>query len=213
MKSIDSTTPTNLPSLFKKLLAAITVFFLGAVAFGAARFVLVDKHEMHYHANFALYVNGTRDEFNSFVFYEEITACSASQHQNPKSRAHMHDKKNDLIHVHDDAVTWGHFFDNLGYTFTDGVLITPKGLYQNSSTASFTYILNGIKVSSIASKVIKSEDKLLINYGDEKDETIQERFNKISNDSKEYNEKSDPSTCSGGAPETLRERLIRTLFH
>lgn len=211
----DSTEPNDNkhPSMLKKIIATIAVFIFGAVAFGATRFVLIDKHETHYHANFALYINGVRDEFSSFVFYEEITACSDKLHDNPKSRVHMHDKKNDLIHVHDDAVTWSHFFQNIGYTFADEVLITPKGLYQKTATSDFSYILNGQKVSSIANKVIKSEDKLLINFGDEKQEDIQERYNKVSNDAKEYNEKSDPSTCSGGAHETIRERLIRTLFH
>ncbi|MEK7472138.1 MAG: hypothetical protein AAB624_02720, partial [Patescibacteria group bacterium] len=65
----------NLP---RKLLLLVAVAFLfGALAAFWARFVLVDQKQVHYHANFALYVNGEQDEFKNFTFYEEETACAS----------------------------------------------------------------------------------------------------------------------------------------
>lgn len=212
MKNSNEIYNNEHPVLYKKILATILIFLMGALAFGAARFILVKKQHTHYHANFALYINGVRDEFKSFVYYEEVTACSDKQQNNPKSRVHMHDNKNDLVHVHDVAVTWSHFFDNLGYTFADGLLVTPKGIYQNSTDAKFSYILNGKKISNVAGNVIGSGDTLLINYGTENENVVMDRYNAISRNAVEYNDKPDPSSCSGDENEPISDRLVRTLF-
>lgn len=195
------------------LFMVLAIFFAGALSYGMARFVLLDKNETHYHANFALYINGQKEEFRNFTYYEEISACSKELENNPKSRVHMHDNVNDIIHIHDKAVTWSNFFENLGFTFGDNILVTQKDTYLNTASSKFTYILNGEKVDNIATKVIKSEDVLLISYGDETLSINEQRYNSISKNANEYNQKSDPSTCSGGGKENTRQRLIRTLFN
>lgn len=193
-----------------QILAFAAVFLFGFVSYGIARLVFIDRHQTHYHANFALYVNGQRDEFKNFTFYEEVTACSDAHHSNPKSRVHMHSNINNVIHVHDDGVTWAHFFNNLGYVFADGLLRTNKDLFTENETAKFTYILNGNVIKNISDKTINSEDVLLINYGSESPEVIKERYNGLSHSAHEYNEKSDPNTCSGGQAESFMDRLKRT---
>ena len=196
----------------RKILLFMAIFFSGAFAVAFIRFILIDKHETHYHANFALYLNGKRDEFSSFTFYEEVTACSDESHSSPKSRAHMHDKKNSIVHVHDDAVTWGHFFSNIGYVFSDTLIATQMGTYVKNDKKIFTFILNGEKVQNVADKVIGNDDKLLINYGDESIEVITEQYENISEEAHEYNEKTDPVSCSGGKIESFMDRLRRTLL-
>lgn len=210
MKQLSKDRLKNVFSI-NKILLALVVFGFGVIAVVAARFILVEKHTTHYHANFALYINGVKEEFNSFVFYEEVSACTDEYSNNPKSRVHMHDNINNLIHVHDNASTWSHFFSNLDITFADGLLYKSGMLIRESSESNFTYILNGKEIDSIANKVIASGDALLINIGDENNDVILERFNLISKNAVEYNEKPDPSSCSGSASESFTDRLRRTL--
>ncbi len=184
---------------------------IGMLAAFLLRFALVDADVVHHHANFALYVNGVRDEFDSFTFYEEVAGCSLGGHDDPKSRVHMHGQINDVVHVHDGGSTWGAFFANLGYTLGDEVLVTDSGVFADKDGSKLTFILNGEKVSNVANNEIKSEDRLLINYGNDSDETLMSRYADTAENAHEYNEKPDPASCSGAADESLKDRFIRTL--
>ena len=195
----------------KKFLCGLLIFLAGALAIIALRFALVKNTAVHYHANFALYVNGMQDKFDNFTFYEEVASCS-SDSDNPKHRAHLHDNKNHLIHVHDAGVTWGHFFANLGYGLSDKSLTTDSGVFASGvSGKTLSIILNDQFVSSIANREIKSEDVLLINYGVEAQPEIQTRFLAITRDAGTFNSKSDPAACSGGDKLDFSTRLKRTL--
>lgn len=189
------------------------IFVIIGVLFAITlRFIFIPSNTVHHHANFALYVDGQRDLFENFTFYEEIAACSSEDHSNPKSRVHMHNQENSMVHVHDGGVTWGHFFANLGYTLGNSVLVTDDGNYIDGENGkSLKFILDGTEVSSIANAVIASDDRLLISYGDEDLTTLLGRYNSIPDNADEYNQKPDPSSCSGGGNESLKDRFTRTL--
>jgi hypothetical protein len=183
-------------------------FVLGIFWFAAMRFVLVQKSELHHHANFALYVNGVRDEFGSFTNYEEIQACGGDEVNNPKTRVHMHDRVNHVVHVHDNAATWGAFFANLSYSLGNSVLSTPVAAYVDGQNGnSLQFVLNGVAVDTVANRTITSEDVLLISYGQSDDATLQQQYSTIQKDAAQYNERDDPSACSGGKPFTIGERF------
>jgi hypothetical protein len=212
MKHDASVTPgtTKKQFRFKKRDA---LFLLIGVCFAfILRFALVDAVVTHYHANFALYVNGVRDEFKSPTFYEEISSCTATHHDDPKSRTHMHGNEFDTIHVHGDGVTWGHFFANISYVLGDKVLATDDGVFIDGANGKqLHFILNGKEVSSIANTVIKSEDTLLIDYSSDNMTTLSGRYATIASTAHEHNEKPDPASCSGGERESLKDRFTRTL--
>lgn len=189
-------------------LIACVAFLLGAVSFIAFRMATYKSDEVHYHANFAMYVNGKRETFDGFAYYEEVQACVDHNADNPKSRVHMHDRNNGLIHVHGAGMTWGYFFNNLGFTIGNTVLATEEGTFIDGQDGKqLTFILNGEKVSSIAGKIIKSEDKLLISYGDEDQKSLFERAKTLPSDAHKANTEHDPSTCSGGHNLNFWERL------
>jgi len=198
---------------YKKLLVALIFFTGGALALMSARFILFDKNDVHYHANFAVYINGQREEFKNFIYYEEVTSCSEESRSNPKSRVHMHDNINHLVHVHDDAVTWSHFFNNLGFVISNKAIITPSDMYISGEGGELTYVLNGKRLSSITNQKINSGDKLLINYGTEKESYIDSRYVSIPDDAEAYNAKPDPSSCSGSAGESFIQRFKRTILN
>ena len=152
----------------KGLFGILGGFIVGLVVFAAARMIFMQTTEVHYHANFGLFVNGERDKFSNFSFYEEIAACSTDEQNNPKHVTHMHDNTFDLVHVHDHAATWGGFFANLGYTLGNKVLVTDKGMFTDGQDGKkLQFLLNGKPVEAVQNRVIQDEDALLISYGNE----------------------------------------------
>src|SRR5439155_147962 len=94
-------------------------FLFGLLLMVVFRFIVYKPNTVHYHANFALYINGQRDQFQGPGYYEEVTACMNNHSGDPKTRVHMHNNVNSVVHVHDDGATWGQLFANLGYTLSD----------------------------------------------------------------------------------------------
>jgi hypothetical protein len=189
----------------------LVIFLTGFLASVGLRYATYNAHEVHHHANFALYVNGVRDEFKSFTFYEEVQACASDAKNNPRGRVHMHNQNKGLVHVHAAGVTWGHFFANLGYGLTDKMIQTDAGIFTANGDKTLTFTLNGQSVSTIANQRINSTDKLLINYGNEDSAVLRERFDAIQSDAAKANGKYDPAACSGGHDLTPWERFKRSV--
>lgn len=195
--------------LDRKILKAVSFGIIIALLWVAAvRFATFKSDSVHHHANFALYINGQRDEFKNFTFYEEVAACSTHERDNVKARVHMHDSNNHLIHVHANAVTWSQFFTNLRYSLGDNLIATDQGVYAaGQDDNDLTFILNGQPINSLAGRLIKSQDVLLINYGKDNLETLQKRYNDIPHSASEANTKPDPASCSGSSGPSFTDRL------
>ncbi len=192
--------------------AVLAGFIAGLVVFVVVRFITYKSDDVHYHANFALYINGQRDEFKNFTFYEEIQSCGSDEHDNPKTRAHLHDNNNHVIHVHAPGVTWGHFFANLGYTLDDALIKTDNGVFIDGQDGNhLTFMLNGKPVSAIANETIRSKDALLINYGQDSEATLKQHYDRIPKDADSYNKRNDPSSCSGSKHLNFGERLKKAI--
>lgn len=203
-----SHTKSKLTVIKRPLILLVIGILLGALLTTAIRFALVKDNAVHYHANFSLYINGQKDEFKSFTFYEEVASCDVHSADNPKVRTHMHDNKPGLVHVHDDGVTWGNFFENLGYTLGNNLIKTNNGVYITGDDGNkLTFILNGEQTDSIANKAIGNEDRLLINYGKDNDQTLQNRYKDVPSTAHEANITKDPAACAGGHELTFWNRL------
>jgi hypothetical protein len=192
-----------------KLQVAVLAFLLGAALVVGLRFAAIKDMSVHYHANFALYVNGQRDEFKSFTFYEEVQACSTDDANNVKAKAHMHDNNPGLVHVHAAGMTWAQFFSNLGYGLSNKALTTDAGVYVSGQDGNaLSFVLNGKPVAGVANDVIKSEDRLLINYGKDSDQTLQDRYKTVPTDAHQANTENDPAACGGASHKlTFTDRL------
>ncbi len=197
----------------KRIIAAVLFgFVIGAFWLGTVRFILTKDETVHYHANFALYINGQRDELKSFTFYEEVASCNASDKDNPKNLVHLHDNKSHLIHVHEDGMTWGAFFQNLGYVLGDELIKTDSGIYVDGADGyNITFWINGKEASTMANKVINNQDLLLINYGKDDEKTIRERFDALPRDAEKANNTADPAACGGGEKWDFKTRLLTSL--
>lgn len=187
---------------------------LGALLVMAIRFVSYAPHHTHYHANFAVYIDGEREAFNDPSYYEDVAACAAYDDITPPERAHMHNKVNDVVHVHDDAVTWGQFFENLGWYIGDDFIKTDKQMYMADSDQKLHILINGqdyTDINAITNRVIGDEDKLLVSFGDVSDDELKQEYSVIKNNADKANHTQDPASCSGHENPSFMERLKHVL--
>ena len=195
--------------LLVSLTLAVVILFWPAIF----RPLLIPQDKtVHYHANFHLYIQGERELFESVLFYEETSACSANSQKTPKSRVHMHDNKAHLIHIHDQAVTYSHFFGNLGFALTDKVLQTHTQVYNHKQQGELRFILNGKQVQTLANRVIKNQDVVLIDFGNDPLDVLQERYRQIEVDAAQANNQQDPASCLGGGEASLSwyQRILQS---
>ncbi len=173
---------------------------LGALVILGVRFVIYQPPELvHYHANFAVYVNGQREQFKGMQYYEETEAqqCTLTPVETPNERAHMHGNVSGVVHVEDHLVTWGQFMQNVHYGLGDDYLKTSTGVFTNNDQGKLSFILNGKKAATISGKVIGDKDKLLISYGTETDGQLQQQYESVPNTAATYDTAPDPASCSG----------------
>ncbi len=200
----------------KQVTLLVVIGFVGGFLWLAGlRFFLVQSSETHYHANFAVYVDGEREPFEEFTYFEEVAACTSDYADNPKGRVHMHDNVSDVIHVHDQRVTYGNFFQNIGWNVGPGYLAALNQVHKDDGANRVVYILNGEKVSNITNRVIGNLDRLLVSYGDASDDELQDWYGEVSSTAEEVNKYQDPASCSGvgGAGyDSIGNRLKRATF-
>lgn len=189
---------------------------LGAFIILAIRFATYSVHTTHYHANFAVYINGQREEFKGFQYYEEVAACVANGPIQPAQRAHMHDNINSVIHVHDDGVTWQQFFNNIGWTLGPNFIQDDKqNMYIENGNNKLNIVLNGQNLTgltSIANTVIKDRDRLLISFGNINSKTLDTEFKSVPATAKHYDEGKDPASCAGQMNTVTYSDRVHHLF-
>lgn len=184
---------------------------IGALIILLIRFFTYHQPGTHYHANFKVYVNGQREQFSDPSYYEAAgPSCTEHEMMTPIERAHMHGNVNDVVHVHDDAVTWGQFFYNLGWVLDTKVIATPSQTLLPDNSHKITFILNNEVMDNVSNRVIGDQDKLLIDYGSDI-QTAKTEFSAITNKAADYDKGKDPASCGSHAAPTFSERLHHLL--
>lgn len=198
----------------KKLARHTTLigFIAGVIWVLGVRVLLYNPHITHFHANFAVYVDGKQLEMKDPSYYEEVASCSSTNTMEPKTRVHLHDQKSHLVHVHDDAATWGHLFANLGMTLGNNLIRTRDGTYLDGVDGKeLVFYLNGDIVPTLSNRTIESEDTLLISYGTANTDQVKQWYSSIPRDAAESNSKPDPSSCSGPSNYSFLDRMRKAL--
>jgi hypothetical protein len=204
----------SLMSLSKRItLVGVAGVLVGALAILGIRFFTYQPEHIHFHANFAVYINGQREPFKSPLYYQEIAggSCTADKKMSPVERTHLHDNVSDVVHVHDNAVTWGNLFENLRWAVNDSVIKTPRDVFVADEGNRITFIINGHEVQDISTELIHDRDRLLIDFGDTSDEDLQKEFKSIAASADKYNKGKDPAACNANTKPTLKERLEHLL--
>lgn len=196
------------------LRAASLGFLAGVLALGSFRTLAVPPAEgVHHHANMAVFLEGERVDLSGDRYMEDVAACYGGGGMGPRERVHLHLNDPDVVHVHDSGVTWGHFFQNLGWTLGRDHLVTDTGRrFFHGEGGSLTFILNGLAVGEVHDRVIASGDRLLVDFGSDPPEVVRDlRYPQVASTAEEHNHLPDPATCSGAgaADDGLPGRLRR----
>lgn len=197
-------------SFFTQKVLFVGVIFgilVGFLIFAGIRFFTYSPERTHYHANFAVYINGERQQFKGPQYYEDIASCSAYNDMTPEKRTHMHNNVNDVVHVHDHAVTWGAFFQNLGWAIDSDFIKTDTTLYPVDGTHEMTFVLNGKDQPDITNKVIGDDDRLLVSYGSYDKQQITKQYDAIPKTAEKHDHTQDPASCSGSERITAKDRF------
>jgi len=195
----------------------------GVLAFGGVRYLATPPVEhaepVHYHANFAIYLDGERVRFQDPRYMEDIASCRLDASMvSPRDRVHLHQMIDDVAHAHAAGVTWGHFLANLGYAIGDGVIVDDEGrIFTEGDGDDLTFILNGDHVPSIANLEVVTLDRLLIHHGpaDTPADSLEALFADVPSNADAFNESHlDGVGCTGGhvAEETTADRLRRAFW-
>lgn len=196
------------------LLAAGAV--IGVIGFGAVRLAaLPPEPHVHYHANWAVFVDGRRLDLRDERYMEDVAACKADAAKlQPEERVHLHNGDQDVVHVHAGGATWGHLLANLRFGVGDDYLLTDRGVrYAATPERTLKFIVDGQEVSSIRNLLIEDRDRLLISYGPETaEEVVRTQFPQVASTAAEHNTRPDPATCSGSDHEGFGDRLRRAFW-
>lgn len=194
----------------KWFIACLSVL-VGALIIMTVRFATYKTDHVHYHANFAVYINGQREQFKDAHYYTEVEMCTLDEAMLPKRRAHMHDDVNNVVHVEDHAVTWGQFFDNIGWTLGSRTIISSDNkVYTENETQKLHLMINGqdyTDVAGLQNTVIKDNDKLLVSYGEISEQDLKQQYNSIPSTASEFDKKKDPANCSGSHETNFHDRI------
>lgn len=184
------------------VLAAIIILGIRFITYSAPA-------ETHYHANFAVFIDGQQEKFKDPKYYQEVVVCSLHG-STPLARTHMHDETPGVIHVHDQAVTWGQFFENLGWEIGPNFLATPDKLYTADDTNKLNIILNGQNLTGltdITNQVIQDKDRLLVSFGSEDQAALNKEYQAVPDSAARYDAEKDPASCTGPESTTTADRF------
>lgn len=194
------------------LVALSTGIILGAIIIFGIRFVSYAPANIHYHANFEVYLNGERQAFKDPRYYQEVAICSTGQGITvPQARAHLHDADNSAIHIHDHAVTWGQFFNNLGWVIGPDFIETDNNtLYREDATSKLHIYINDqdyTGLTNLTNTIIKDKDRLLISYGNQDETMLLSEAKAVPSTASMYDTSHDPASCAGDEKVTLLDRF------
>lgn len=194
-----------------KWFIAVACLILGAAIILGIRFFNTKSEAIHYHANFALYINGQHEEFVGNQYYTESEMCALTEAMTPMERAHMHDNVNNVVHVEDHAVTWGQLFTNLGWTIGATSITTPDGVvYTENGDNKLHLVIDGqdyTDLGGVANTVIKDQSKLLVSFGNQTIAQLKQQYDSIPSTAAHYDVTNDPKSCSGHEGMSIRDRL------
>lgn len=117
------------------------------------------RQSVHEHADFALFVNGARVDFNDQRFL--------STEANERSTSvHLHAPRTNVAHLHREQTTFDEFFLSLGMELRDDCLTLVAGeKLCNDATNTLRFMVNGVRVDKLQFEKMTDMGRVLVSYG------------------------------------------------
>ena len=126
----------------------------------------------HTHTSILVRIFGDKFDFSTPAF------------QIKSSWIHFEGQDGDTIHRHSTGVTLGYLFETLGITVNDECFIFPDGRsFCNNDDYSIKFFINHKPVPNINDYIGNEDDRVLISYGNESPEEIDQQLFELDNQS------------------------------
>ena len=151
--------------LVPAIIVAIALIFLALFAFPQ------QEEEYHTHADFKVYLEGEQFNFSQEKFFDEALVSAF---------VHVHDMDGDVIHQHVPGITLGYFFNSLGMEFNSTCFVTDEGQqFCNSGSKTLKMYVNLQSNQEMGDYEFSDLDKILITFGNEIQDQIQEQMESV----------------------------------
>jgi len=121
----------------------------------------------HVHADYAIYLNGDKVDTEAPSFFAH------------EPRTHMHQPHVSLIHIHATGVTMGRFMSLIGFPFNSTCITADGNELCNEGGNELKFYVNGELNFGFNQYVLKDQNKILISYGNETEEELQEQLDSV----------------------------------
>jgi len=122
----------------------------------------------HEHAAFRLFINGQAVDF------------SQPKYQLKSQYVHLEGGDGDTIHKHATGVDIGFLFETMGMKFTNVCFTMDDGTkYCNEGNNTLKFFVNGVRNNAYDKYVLKDNDRILISYGSEEQQQIDEQLKAV----------------------------------
>ncbi len=126
----------------------------------------------HIHADFEVYIDGRAVDFANPDFYMKSSFIHLDESENKEEAS-------GVLHMHATGVPLWIFFESIGGKFNESCLALPQE-FCNNEDKTLKFFVNGRANSEFGNYVFKNSDRILISYGDTK-EDIQSQLESITN--------------------------------
>ncbi len=184
------------------LILSLSVLFF----FVAKKTLAVPQEPVHYHANFAVFVEGKQVDFTKPSLMH-IAPCTDDVHvsTDPKENVHLHDQIGNVVHLHMDGISWNTFFSTVGFD-----------LLPATNEKSLSVYSKGKKVSEgVLHDTIQKQDEILVHIASQsgkehisQDPQLQQEFEKVGTNASEYDAGNiGIEKCGAQGKRTLWQRM------
>ena len=146
----------------------------------------------HIHADWKIYINGKEFDWSPYtdlhqkqmVGDKSVLGTSAFIHIHP---AQSPEKAGDVLHMHATGIPLWIFFNSIGMDFNkDCIILENKEKFCNDSNKKLKFYVNGELNNEFENYAFNDLDKILISYGDENEEEINNQLASITDFAKNH---------------------------
>lgn len=187
------------------IISVCVVFFVGY------KTIQIPAIPVHYHANFAVFIDGKQADFTSPSLMH-IKPCTNDEHESsdPKENVHLHDQVGNVVHVHANGISWQIFFSTIKFNLPEKANEKIMSVYSAGKQVSQGYL----------DEEIKPQDQLLIHIASKSavqsisdDPLLQKEEEAVGTNASQYDEgKVGVEKCGVDGTRTLFQRF-KLAFH
>lgn len=125
----------------KKILLPAVILVVFAIGFVTYKLSTVPTTPVHYHANFAIFIDGKQVDFTKPSLMH-IKPCTndESESSEPEENVHLHDQVGNVVHLHAAGISWRTFFHSIKFDLNSFTNEKELSVYSKGEKVSPGYL-------------------------------------------------------------------------